>query len=228
MTMTMRVSATGMISMIMDRSMEDVRCTSLTLEEGDNIFFEGRNFFFVEEGQVLELGCNYNDSKRKRRSSRQFSFTLQQLDSDCDFDEYDVMKELEEAIELGTGNVVAMNTNTNNNPSFEDLSISRADEADFKSEKGTWGQKRLNVRVKPPDLEPKQIGSHATLAVKIPKQYNNNTNTKNTNTNTKNQPSRRFSFQSTPVQNPFEKSLPPQSLSQFHNVFDTNLHEYQF
>ena len=227
--MTMRVSATGMISMIMDRSMEDVRCTSLTLEEGDNIFFEGRNFFFVEEGQVLELGCNYNDSKRKRRTSRQFSLTLQQLDSDCDFDKY-VMKELEEAIELGTGNVVAMNTNTYNNPSFEDLSISRADEADFKSEKGTWGQKKLNVRVKPPDLEPKQIGSHATLAVKIPKQYNNNnnTNTKNANTNTKNQPSRRFSFQSTPVQNPFEKSLPPQSLSQFHNVFDTNLHEYQF
>jgi len=65
-------------------------------------------------------------------------------------------------------------------PSFEELSISRADEvtvleaiygSDFQSETGTGGQKKLNVRVKPPDLEPKQIGSHATLAVKIPKHY---------------------------------------------------------
>jgi translation initiation factor 2-alpha kinase 4 len=77
----------------------------------------------------------------------------------------------------------ALSTNDDSNvevPSFEDLSISRADEvtvleaiygSDFKSEKGTCGQKKLNVRVKPPDLEPKQIGCHATLIARIPKQY---------------------------------------------------------
>jgi translation initiation factor 2-alpha kinase 4 len=77
----------------------------------------------------------------------------------------------------------APSTNDDSNvevPSFEDLSISCADEVtvltaiyadDFKSEKGTWGQKKLNVRVKPPDLEPKQIGCHATLVAQIPKQY---------------------------------------------------------
>jgi len=76
------------------------RCTSLTFEEGDNTSFEGRNFFFVEESHVLELGCNNN--KNKRSTSRSFSITLEDLDSDCDCDEY-VLKELEEAIRLGTG-----------------------------------------------------------------------------------------------------------------------------
>jgi len=155
---------------ITGRSNKAVRCPSLTLEEGDNTIFEGRNFFFVEEGRVLELGCN--DSDIKRSTSRRLSLTLKQLDSDCDCDcdEY-VMKELEEAIQLGTGIFGAMNTNTHTNT---------------------------------------------------------NTNTKNTNINTTNQPGRQFSFQSTPVQNPFEKPLPSQSPSPPHDTFEANLHKYQF
>ena len=79
------------------------------------------------------------------------------------------------------------NVNGNNNdninvevPSYEDLSSSRADEEtvlqciygdDYEGEEGSWGQKIVKVRVRPPDLEPKQIGCHVTITAKIPKQY---------------------------------------------------------
>lgn len=65
-------------------------------------------------------------------------------------------------------------------PSFEDLSSSRADEemvletiygADFYTETGTWGQKKLSVKVRPPDLEPKQIGCGATVSTQLSKRY---------------------------------------------------------
>ena len=65
-------------------------------------------------------------------------------------------------------------------PSYEDLSISRTDEEivlqaiygnDYGSEEGSRGQKKLSVRVRPPDLQPKQIGCYATLTTKITKKY---------------------------------------------------------
>jgi translation initiation factor 2-alpha kinase 4 len=65
-------------------------------------------------------------------------------------------------------------------PSFEDLSSSRADEEmvlqtiygdDFFTEPGTWGQKILSVKVRPPDLEPKQIGCGATVSTQLSKRY---------------------------------------------------------
>jgi translation initiation factor 2-alpha kinase 4 len=65
-------------------------------------------------------------------------------------------------------------------PSYEDLSSSRTDEQtvlqciyedDYESEAGSWGQTIVKVKIRPPDLEPKQIGCHLTLAAQIPKQY---------------------------------------------------------
>lgn len=65
-------------------------------------------------------------------------------------------------------------------PSYEDLSSSRADEEtvlqaiygdDFHSERGTWGQKKLMVKVRPPDLEPNQIGCEATVSTQLSKRY---------------------------------------------------------
>ena len=65
-------------------------------------------------------------------------------------------------------------------PSYEDLSSSRADEEtvlqciygeDYESEVGSWGRTVVKIKVRPPDLDPAQIGSHFTLAVQIPKQY---------------------------------------------------------
>lgn len=65
-------------------------------------------------------------------------------------------------------------------PSYEDLSISRTDEEivlqaiygnDYGSEEGSRGQKKLSVRVRPPDLQPKQIGCYATLTTTITKKY---------------------------------------------------------
>mmetsp|Transcript_7742 Transcript_7742/g.19117 ORF Transcript_7742/g.19117 Transcript_7742/m.19117 type:complete len:1794 (-) Transcript_7742:268-5649(-) len=65
-------------------------------------------------------------------------------------------------------------------PSYEDLSSSRADEEtvlqciygeDYESEFGSWGRTVVKIKVRPPDLDPAQIGSHFTLAAQIPKQY---------------------------------------------------------
>jgi translation initiation factor 2-alpha kinase 4 len=65
-------------------------------------------------------------------------------------------------------------------PSYEDLSSSRTDEEtvlrciyeeDYESEAGSWGQTIAKIKIRPPDLEPKQIGCHLTLAAQIPKQY---------------------------------------------------------
>ena len=65
-------------------------------------------------------------------------------------------------------------------PSYEDLSSSRADEetvlqaiygSDYSFEEGTWGQKILKVKVRPPDLDATQIGCNATVATQIPKRY---------------------------------------------------------
>lgn len=53
-------------------------------------------------------------------------------------------------------------------PSYEDLSSSRADEEtvlqvvyaqDFRRLQGVWGCARLEVDVRPPDIDPEQIGS---------------------------------------------------------------------
>ena len=53
-------------------------------------------------------------------------------------------------------------------PSYEDLSTSRADEEtvlqvvyakDFRRVEGVWGCARLEVDVRPPDVDPEQIGS---------------------------------------------------------------------
>lgn len=60
------------------------------------------------------------------------------------------------------------NTNV---PSYEDLSLCRADEEtvlsavygdDFFREDGVWGCSRLNVHVRPPDLQKKNIGCELT------------------------------------------------------------------
>jgi Protein kinase domain/RWD domain len=65
-------------------------------------------------------------------------------------------------------------------PPYEDLSSSRADEEmvlqaiygdDYHSEVGAWGQKKLFVKVRPPDLEPKQIGCGATVSAQLSKRY---------------------------------------------------------
>jgi hypothetical protein len=54
-------------------------------------------------------------------------------------------------------------------PSYEDLSTTRADEEtvlqavyaqDFRRQVGVWGCARLEVDVRPPDIDPEQIGSH--------------------------------------------------------------------
>ena len=65
-------------------------------------------------------------------------------------------------------------------PSFEDLSSSRADEEmvlqtiygdDFYTDMGTWGQKKLSVKVRPPDLEPKQVGCGVTVSTQLSTHY---------------------------------------------------------
>jgi len=124
---------------INNSSNKAIRRTSLTLEDGDNTFFEGRNFFFVEESHVFEVGCINNkkngciNNKNKRSISRSFSIALEELDSDCDCDEH-VLKELEEAIQLGTGMFSTMdtngitntNTNTNTNNTNTNCSVATA------------------------------------------------------------------------------------------------------
>jgi eukaryotic translation initiation factor 2-alpha kinase 4 len=65
-------------------------------------------------------------------------------------------------------------------PNFEDLSMQRGDEEtvlsaiyglDFTAQTGAWGQTKLTVKVRPPDLDPKQIGCSLELTTQIPKQY---------------------------------------------------------
>jgi translation initiation factor 2-alpha kinase 4 len=89
----------------------------------------------------------------------------------------------------GEGNRKPMNSfeNTSNInnlsveiPNYEDLSSCRADEemvleaiygSDFSSHQGTWGQKKLVVKVRPPDLEPKQIGCSVDLSIQVSPKY---------------------------------------------------------
>lgn len=65
-------------------------------------------------------------------------------------------------------------------PSHEDLSSIRVDEEtvleavygeDFSKSEGVWGCPVLRVRVRPPDVEPRLIGSRLTLVVQLTKQY---------------------------------------------------------
>ena len=65
-------------------------------------------------------------------------------------------------------------------PSYEDLSTSRADEEtvlsaiygpDFTREDGAWGCAKLNVQVRPPDVDQSHVGSQLRLSVQLSKQY---------------------------------------------------------
>jgi translation initiation factor 2-alpha kinase 4 len=65
-------------------------------------------------------------------------------------------------------------------PSYEDLSTSRVDEetvlrvvygTDFSKEDGAWGCPKLQVQVRPPDMDPDRIGSELRLSVQLGKQY---------------------------------------------------------
>jgi translation initiation factor 2-alpha kinase 4 len=65
-------------------------------------------------------------------------------------------------------------------PNYEDLSSCRADEemvleaiygSDFSSQNGTWGQKKLVVKVRPPDLDPQKVGCHVDLTIQVSPKY---------------------------------------------------------
>lgn len=65
-------------------------------------------------------------------------------------------------------------------PSYEDLSSNRADEEtvlgavygpDFSKVEGAWGATRLEVNVRPPDLDAEKVGSTLTLSVQLSKKY---------------------------------------------------------
>ncbi|KAG7354267.1 serine/threonine protein kinase [Nitzschia inconspicua] len=65
-------------------------------------------------------------------------------------------------------------------PNYEDLSMQRTDEetvltaiygSDFVRQAGTWGQPKLSVKVRPPDLEPEHVGCSLVLSTTIPKKY---------------------------------------------------------
>lgn len=65
-------------------------------------------------------------------------------------------------------------------PSYEDLSSHRLDEEtvlsavygpDFKKVDGAWGSPRLEVKVRPPDLDAEKIGTTLTLSVQLTKKY---------------------------------------------------------
>ena len=65
-------------------------------------------------------------------------------------------------------------------PSYEDLSMSRADEEtvltavygdDFTRQVGVWGCAKLQVNCRPPDVDRDHIGSELTLSVQLGKQY---------------------------------------------------------
>jgi translation initiation factor 2-alpha kinase 4 len=65
-------------------------------------------------------------------------------------------------------------------PSYEDLSTSRTDEEtvlwavygpDFSREDGPWGCAKLQVQVRPPDMDLEHIGSQLKLSVQLGKQY---------------------------------------------------------
>ncbi|CAJ1930603.1 unnamed protein product [Cylindrotheca closterium] len=65
-------------------------------------------------------------------------------------------------------------------PSYEDLSSHRVDEEtvlgavygpDFSKAEGAWGSTRLEVNVRPPDLDTDKIGSTLTLSVQLGKKY---------------------------------------------------------
>lgn len=65
-------------------------------------------------------------------------------------------------------------------PAYEDLSTSRADEEtvlsavygpDFQRHIGVWGTARLEVQVRPPDVDVEHIGNQFRLSVQLSKQY---------------------------------------------------------
>jgi translation initiation factor 2-alpha kinase 4 len=67
-----------------------------------------------------------------------------------------------------------------NIPSYEDLSTSRDDEEtvlsavygpDFTSQTGVWGSAKLEVQVRPPDIQEPYIGAQCLLSVQLGKQY---------------------------------------------------------
>jgi translation initiation factor 2-alpha kinase 4 len=65
-------------------------------------------------------------------------------------------------------------------PAYEDLSTARDDEEtvlsavygpDFKSQTGVWGCPKLQVQVRPPDIQEPYIGAQCLLSVQLGKQY---------------------------------------------------------
>ena len=67
-----------------------------------------------------------------------------------------------------------------NIPAYEDLSTERSNEemvldaiygSDFSRQNGAWGCPKLEVQIKPPDLDSDKIGSQLTLSVQLGKKY---------------------------------------------------------
>jgi hypothetical protein len=92
--------------------------------------------------------------------SKGFFGVLQQDDSDDDTSSDRSATTLPSAL--------ATNTVTADIPAYEDLSTSRADEEtvldavygkDFQRNVGVWGSARLEVQVRPPDVDTANIGS---------------------------------------------------------------------
>jgi hypothetical protein len=197
-----------------------INASSLPLEEGDSLFFEGRNFFFVEEGTVKEVGSDATAAtatataiaKKKKLSQRRFSLELKGPDSD----QY-ILKELEEAIQLGSGifdttttSSTATGTTTGTATQYLDTRASYGKVSTSTSTTkiaSSYHSQDQKQEQEQEDFLPIPI-SFPSSSSSITSSSNSNNNAEPTNINGLflglDRPGRRFSLLSTPVHNPFE------------------------
>jgi len=180
------------------REQQDERSSSfqpLPMGEGDSLLFGGRNFFFVEDGKISQQQQQqqqqplHQQEPQRRRASRRFSLEPKGLDSD----EY-VLKELDDNF---FGEHTSGGSSSNNSDSQLEENMKHAlgricggNTANLRSCAETDSSIMVPTPL-PPDMDvvtaTTDIGYHnSSLIIGLDR------------------PSRRFSFLSTPVQNPFD------------------------
>ena len=191
-----------------------INASSLPLEEGDSLFFEGRNFFFVEEGTVKEVGSDATAAtatataiaKKKKLSQRRFSLELKGPDSD----QY-ILKELEEAIQLGSG---IFDTTTTTSTATGTTTGTTTQYLDTRASYGKVSTSTAN-RVSSYHSQDQDQEDFLPIPISFPSSSSSITSSSNSNNNAEptninglflglDRPGRRFSLLSTPVHNPFE------------------------
>lgn len=205
------------------------------MNEGDSLFFGGRNFFFVDQVNKLQEQQPFLEKRqqeqrqRGRRFSRRYSLELKGPDSD----EY-ILKELEQDFDgRADADTTADDGSSSNNAAFNsqlELDLKFALNAGALSSSSLPNASDCS-QLSPTPLPPShssQNSQHHQQAIA--------TDISNTNSSLiigLDKPKRRFSFLSTPVQNPFDKpyEIPPKPSSlgnlRNHNVNVRNNNQNQ-